>query len=63
MINILKEFFMTDAEVRNAAWDFYTMGNELASKLCILELMRRDPVATKAWIDDRTPEALSTIRP
>ena len=52
MINILKEFFMTDAEVRNAAWDFYTMGNELASKLCILELMRRDPVATKAWIDE-----------
>ena len=49
MYHLLKALLMTDAEVREAAWDFYAMGNEHAARLCIMELMRRDPKAAAAW--------------
>ena len=52
MTNLLKALFMTNTEIREAAWDFYVMGNELAARLCVMELKRRDPEGTAAWIEE-----------
>ena len=52
MTNLIKALFMTTTEIRNAAWDFYVMGNETAACLCIMELKRRDPKGTAAWVDE-----------
>ena len=52
LTNLIKALFMTTTEIRNAAWDFYVMGNETAACLCIMELKRRDPKGTAAWIDE-----------
>jgi hypothetical protein len=52
MLNLLKTLFMTNAEIREAAWDFYVMGNERAARLCIMELHRRDPKGTAALVEE-----------
>ena len=59
MLNLLKTLFMTNvrhdmtnAEIREAAWDFYVMGNERAARLCIMELYRRDPKGTAALVEE-----------
>jgi hypothetical protein len=45
-------FLLPKQLLKNAAWDFYVMGNERAMSACVLELHRRNPKETAQWIEE-----------
>lgn len=49
---LLPLFILPISYLRDAAWDFYVMGNERAMIACIMELKRRDPQGTADWLNE-----------